>query len=160
MASWPPSGRCVREEYHTHTHGVGSGCQDDTVCISSCSWGAHTTLFCLSALLGLYFTLIVHMLTHTHVPTMPQGVAPAYADVLSAAGAGPKTFAERLAGSPAFSKFFLKRETVQDVEQDVPPTEAEQKVCVCVARRAVGFHCVICSPSMHQQSCPLQPFLA
>jgi len=56
-----------------------------------------------------------------------EGVAPAYADVLSAAGAGPNTFAERLAASPAFSKFFLKRETVADVEQDVPATEAEQQ---------------------------------
>lgn len=55
-------------------------------------------------------------------------MAPEYAEVLSAAGAGPQTFPERLAASPAFSKFFLKRETAQDVAQDVPPTEAEQKV--------------------------------
>lgn len=64
-------------------------------------------------------------------PTVPhactQGVAPAYAEVLSAAGAGPATFAERLAASPAFTSFFLKRETAEGVAQDAAPTEAELK---------------------------------
>lgn len=57
-----------------------------------------------------------------------QGVAPAYSEVLSAAGAGPKTLAERVAASPAFSSFFLKRETVEDVKGDLPASEAELKV--------------------------------
>lgn len=37
-----------------------------------------------------------------------QGVAPQYAEVLAAAGAGSKTQAERVAAAPAFANFFLK----------------------------------------------------
>ena len=59
-------------------------------------------------------------------------MAPAYADVLSAAGTGPKTLAERVAKSPAFTSFLLKRETVEDVQVDLPATEEEAEVCVCV----------------------------
>jgi hypothetical protein len=55
-------------------------------------------------------------------------VAPAYSEVLSAAGAGPKTLAERIAASPAFQTFFLKRETAQTVASEVPPSEEETKV--------------------------------
>ncbi len=57
-----------------------------------------------------------------------QNVAPAYAELLSAAGAGPKTLAERLHQGPAFSNFFLKRETAADVKAELPPSEAEAKV--------------------------------
>lgn len=38
-----------------------------------------------------------------------QGVAPEFAETLSAAGAGPQTLAARIHASPAFSNFFLVR---------------------------------------------------
>ena len=55
-------------------------------------------------------------------------MAPAYAEVLAAAGAGPKTLGQRIAGTPAFKSFFLKRETAEAVEAELPPSEAEAKV--------------------------------
>jgi hypothetical protein len=63
-----------------------------------------------------------------------QNVAPAYSEVLSAAGAGPKTLAQRIAASPAFQTFFLKRETAETVASEVPPSEEEAKVSQWMGR--------------------------
>ena len=56
-----------------------------------------------------------------------QGVAPAYSDLLSAVSAGSKTFGERIAESPAFKTFLLKREAAEAVG-DFPATDVDKQV--------------------------------
>lgn len=64
-----------------------------------------------------------------------ESVSPTYADVLSAAGAGPKTLGERVAGSPAFSNFFLKREQAAEVAAELgAPSEAEAQGAALAAK--------------------------
>lgn len=58
---------------------------------------------------------------------VPQGVAPAFSELLSAVSAGPKTLGERIASSPAFTTFLLKREA-DAAKGDYPTTDAEKEV--------------------------------
>mmetsp|Transcript_33238 Transcript_33238/g.73506 ORF Transcript_33238/g.73506 Transcript_33238/m.73506 type:complete len:629 (+) Transcript_33238:92-1978(+) len=62
-----------------------------------------------------------------------EGVSPQYSELLSAVAAGPKTLGERIAESPAFSTFLLKREA-EAVKGDFPASDVEKEGAALAAK--------------------------
>lgn len=56
-----------------------------------------------------------------------QGVAPQYAELMGAVSTGPKTLSERIADSPAFTKFLLRRDK-EAAKTEIPASEVEAQV--------------------------------
>ena len=64
----------------------------------------------------------------------PQGVSPAYSELLSAVASGPKTYGERVASNPDYSTFLLMRESPAESAADYPSSEADKEGALTAAK--------------------------